>query len=166
MDIFLRPPVACDQFRRHAGGKLQTAGGLRVGGGDVEGVEQLDQLTLVGLIERIAHIGDRVEHATQSRAGHDPKYRLRSGKIVDRDTTAHDGLFNEAFGHARCKRGERLISGGLRLRSGSGGVLPGQNVSMVESGPVPKLREWKVTINSDLGGIARKDFIVFAYCRE
>jgi hypothetical protein len=97
--------------------------------------------------------------------GHDPKYRLRSGKIVDTDTTAHDGLFNEAFGHARCKRGERLISGGLRLRSGSGGVLPGQNVSMVESGPVPKLREWKVTMNSDLGGLARKDFVVFAYCR-
>jgi hypothetical protein len=103
--------------------------------------------------------------ATQSGAGHNPKYRLRSGKIVDRDTTAHDGLFNEAFGHARCKRGERLISGGLRLRSGSGGVLPGQNASMVESGPVPKLREWTVTMNSDLGGLARKDFVVFAYCR-
>jgi hypothetical protein len=106
------------------------------------------------------------DNATQSRTGHDPKYRLRAGKIVDRDTTAHASLFNEAFGHARCKRGERLISGGLRLRSGSGGVLPGQNVSMVESGPVPKLREWKVTMNSDLGGFARKDFVVFAYCRE
>jgi hypothetical protein len=104
-------------------------------------------------------------NAIQSRASHDPRYRLRAGKIVDRDTTAHDGLFNEAFGHARCKRGERLISGGLRLRSGSGGVLPGQNVSMVESGPVPKLREWAVTMNSDLGGLARKDFAVFAYCR-
>jgi len=103
--------------------------------------------------------------ATQSGAGPNPKYRLLSGKIVDTDTTAHDGLFNEAFGHARCKRGERLISGGLRLRSGSGGVLPGQNVSMVESGPVPKLREWAVTMNSDLGGLARKDFAVFAYCR-
>jgi len=71
---------------------------------------------------------------------------------------------NEAFGHARCKRGERLISGGLRLCNGSGGVLPGQNVSVVESGPKPKLREWKVTMNSDLGGLARKDFVVFAYC--
>lgn len=95
---------------------------------------------------------------------HHARYRLRAGKIVDRDTTAHDGAFNEAFGHARCKRGERLISGGLRLRSGGGGVLPGQNVSMVESGPVPKLREWVVTMNSDLGGAARKDFVVFAYC--
>jgi hypothetical protein len=105
-------------------------------------------------------------NATQSRGGHDPKYRLRAGKIVDRDTTAHDGVFNEAFGHARCKRGERLISGGLRLRGLSGGVLPGQNVSMVESGPIPKLREWAVRMNSDLGGLARKDFVVFAYCRR
>lgn len=97
-------------------------------------------------------------------ARHHARYTLRAGKIVDRDTTGHDGAFNEAFGHARCKRGERLISGGLRLRSGVGGVLPGQNVSMVESGPVPKLREWTVTMNSDLGGAARSDFVVFAYC--
>ena len=97
-------------------------------------------------------------------ARHHAHYRLRAGKIVDRDTTAHDGVFNDAEGHARCKRGERLISGGLRLRSGAGGVIPGQNVSMVESGPVPKLREWTVTMNSDLGGAARSDFVVFAYC--
>jgi hypothetical protein len=105
-------------------------------------------------------------NATRSRAGHTPKFRLRAGKIVDRDTTPHDGIFNEAFGHARCKHGERLISGGLRLRSFSGGVLPGQNASMVESGPVPELREWTVRLNSDLGGLARKDFVVFAYCRS
>lgn len=103
---------------------------------------------------------------SQSRAGQDPKYVVRTGKIIDRDTTGHDGIFNEAFGHARCKRGERLISGGLRLRSGGGGILPGQNASMVESGPVPKLREWTVLMNSDLGGFARKDFVVIAYCRR
>jgi hypothetical protein len=91
------------------------------------------------------------------------KLTLRSGKLVDGDTTADDGNFNPATGHADCKRGERLISGGLRLR-GSGGVFPGQHVSMVESGPVPKLRRWFVTLNSDLGGAARKDFVVFAYC--
>jgi hypothetical protein len=104
--------------------------------------------------------------SASASARHHTRYTLRAGKIIDRDTTGHDGAFNEAFGHARCKRGERLISGGLRLRSGSGGVLPGQNVSMVESGPVPKLREWAVTMNSDLGGLARKDFVVFAYCRR
>jgi hypothetical protein len=91
------------------------------------------------------------------------KLSLRSGKIVDADTTAGDGNFNFASGHAACKSGERLISGGLRLRS-DGGVFPGQHVSMVESGPVPKQREWAVTMNSDLGGAARKDFVVFAYC--
>src|SRR6185295_20196600 len=35
---------------------------------------------------------------------------LGLGKIVDTDTTAHDGLFNEAFGHARCKRGVRACA--------------------------------------------------------
>jgi hypothetical protein len=90
------------------------------------------------------------------------KYTLRSGKVVDKDTTAGDGAFNEARGHANCRHGERLISGGVRLRGGS--VFPGQHVSMVESGPVPKQREWTVTMNSDLGGAARQDFVVFAYC--
>lgn len=102
----------------------------------------------------------------QLRPGQHSKFRLRGGKIIDRDSTAHDGVFNEAFGHARCNRGERLISGGLRLRALAGGVFPGQNVSMVESGPVPKFREWTVRMNSDLGGLARKDFVVFAYCRS
>jgi hypothetical protein len=44
-------------------------------------------------------------------------------------------------------------------------VFPGQNISMVESGPVPKFRQWFVSLNSDLGGGARKDFVVFAYCQ-
>ena len=97
------------------------------------------------------------------RIGHG-KFTLRSGKIVDADTTADDGSFNYATGHAQCKRGERLISGGVRLRSGIGSIFPGQHVSLVESGPVPKFRQWFVTLSSDLGGAARKDFVVFAYC--
>lgn len=120
---------------------------------------------VVALLALFLALGGNALGLSVNRSGAGSKYRLRAGKIVDRDTTAHDGVFNEAFGHAQCKRGERLISGGLRLRSFSGGVLPGQNVSMVESGPIPKLREWKVTMNSDLGGLARKDFVVFAYCR-
>lgn len=96
-----------------------------------------------------------------ARPNSSDKYTLRSGKIVDKDTTAGDGSFNVARGHASCKSGERLISGGLRLR---GNVFPGQHVSMVESGPVPKRREWAVAMNSDLGGGARQDFVVFAYC--
>lgn len=103
--------------------------------------------------------------AQASGAGADKlgKLTLRAGKIVDFDDTADDGGFNLAFGHAQCKRGEQLISGGLRLRH-RGGVFPGQHVSLVESGPVPGKRQWFVTMNSDLGGAARKDFVVFAYC--
>jgi hypothetical protein len=108
---------------------------------------------------------ESARNAASASTRHHARYTLRSGKVIDTDTTAHDGLFNEAFGHAQCKHGERLISGGLRLRSGPGSVFPGQNVSMVESGPVPKFRQWFVSFNSDLGGAARKDFVVFAYCR-
>jgi len=92
------------------------------------------------------------------------KLTLRAGKIVDFDNTADDGNFNLATGHAECMRGERLLSGGLRLRH-TGGVFPGQHVSLVDSGPVPRKRQWFVTLNSDLGGAARKAFVVFAYCR-
>lgn len=104
--------------------------------------------------------------SSSGRGHHHAIYRLRAGKIVDRDTTPGDGSFNYASGHAQCKRGERLISGGVRLRSGIGSIFPGQHVSLVESGPVPKFREWFVTMNSDLGGAARDDFVVFAYCRS
>jgi hypothetical protein len=89
--------------------------------------------------------------------------KLRSGRIDDRDTTGGDGVFNFASGHAQCKPGEQLVSGGVRLRATSG-VFPGHHASIVESGPVPNQREWAVTLNSDLGGAARSDFVVFAYC--
>jgi len=104
--------------------------------------------------------------AGSSKAKHHVKYRLRAGKVFDADTTAGDGSFTYAQGHARCKRGERLISGGVRLRGGLGGVFPGQHASIVDSGPVPKNREWGVTMNSDLGGAARQRFVVFAYCKS
>ena len=106
------------------------------------------------------------ERAHASRARHHVRYRLRAGKIVDGDTTAFDGSFNYAVGHAFCKHGERLISGGVRLRGGLGGVFPGQHVALVDSGPAPKRREWGVTLSSDLGGAARKRFVVFAYCKS
>ncbi len=98
------------------------------------------------------------------QAGDLGQLSLRSGSLVDTDTTAGDGSYNYASGHARCKPGERLISGGLRLRPAGGGVFPGQRASLVESGPIPKRSEWAVAMNSDLGGAARKDFVVFAYC--
>lgn len=104
--------------------------------------------------------------AESSRTKHHVRYRLRPGKVFDTDTTAGDGSFNYAVGHAFCKHGERLISGGVRLRGGLGGVFPGQHVALVDSGPAPKKREWGVTLSSDLGGAARQRFVVFAYCRS
>jgi hypothetical protein len=90
--------------------------------------------------------------------------KLRSARVRDTDTTANDGVFNLAYGRARCKRGEQLISGGVRLRD-TGGVFFGpQRVSVVESSPAPRLRQWGVTLNSDLGGAAREKLVVFAYC--
>jgi hypothetical protein len=100
---------------------------------------------------------------TSARRG--GKFKLRFGKLQDTDTTAHDGLFNVARGHATCKRRERLISGGLRLHSGSASFIVG-HFAMVESGPVPRLRQWVVTASSDLGGAARQSFLVVAYCRS
>jgi hypothetical protein len=110
-----------------------------------------------------ASLASPLRAETSARRG--GKFKLRFGKLVDTDTTAHDGVFNYAQGRATCKRRERLISGGLRLHSGSISFIVG-HFSMIESGPVPKLRQWVVTAGSDLGGAARKFFLVVAYCRS
>ena len=98
---------------------------------------------------------------TSARPAHQGKIKLRFGKLVDTDTTAGDGVFNYAKGHANCKRGERLISGGLRLHKGNISVIVG-HFAIVESGPFR--REWLVTASSDLGGAARQNFLVVASC--
>ncbi|HTU13670.1 MAG TPA: hypothetical protein VMF31_00605 [Solirubrobacterales bacterium] len=88
--------------------------------------------------------------------------KLRPGKIRDFDQDAGDGEFHFAGGRARCKRGEKLISGGLRSRR-----TPEQGpirTAMVESGPITKTQQWSVAMYSDLGGDARDQFVVFAYC--
>ncbi len=92
------------------------------------------------------------------------KLALRFGKIVDRDTTPFDGSFFIATGHAICKKGERVISGGVRQMAGSATNI--QHIWLVESGPVPSKRGWYVSMNSDLGGAARKDFLVVANCER
>jgi len=101
---------------------------------------------------------------TADRAGGRGKLTLRLGKIFDRDGTPSDGSFFFATGHAICKRGERVISGGVRELNPPGS--DGQHIWMVESGPVPKKRGWYVQMNSDLGGAARKDFVVVATCER
>lgn len=99
-----------------------------------------------------------------ARAGGRGALTLRFGKLVDRDTTPFDGSFFFATGHAICKKGERVISGGIRQIGGGAGVI--SHIWTVESGPVPKKRGWYVSMNSDLGGAARKDFLVVVTCER
>jgi hypothetical protein len=98
---------------------------------------------------------------TATSSAHHGKIQYRFGKIVDTDTTANDGQFNYAHGHANCKHNERLISGGLRLHHGSITAVVG-HFQTVASGPIK--REWVVTASSDMGGAARADFVVVAAC--
>jgi hypothetical protein len=107
--------------------------------------------------------GSALAQSGQAAARQAPhgKIKLRFGKIVDTDTTANDGQFNYAHGHANCKHNERLISGGLRWHHGSVTAIIG-HFQMVESGPIK--REWRVTASSDMGGAARADFVVVASC--
>jgi hypothetical protein len=102
--------------------------------------------------------------STADRAGGREKLTLRFGKIVDRDTTPFDGSFFFATGHAICKKGERVISGGIRQIAGGAGVI--SHIWTVESGPVSQKRGWYVSMNSDLGGAARSDFVVVANCEQ
>jgi hypothetical protein len=102
--------------------------------------------------------------STADRVGGRGKLTLRFGKLVDRDGTQFDGSFAEAFGHATCNKGERVISGGVRQIAGGGGVI--SHIWTVESEPIPKKRGWYVSMNSDLGGAARKDFLAVATCER
>lgn len=87
---------------------------------------------------------------------------VRTGKVQDRDSTAGDGQFNLAFGRARCKAGERLIGGGTRAKQAplSGPV----RLVEIEQGLVPNENTYTALWHSDLGGAARQDETVFAYC--
>ena len=100
---------------------------------------------------------------TATSSAHHGKIKYRFGKVVDTDTTANDGQFNYAHGHANCKHGERLISGGLRWNHGSISAIVG-HFQTVASGPIK--REWSVTASSDMGGAARADFVVVATCES
>ena len=114
-------------------------------------------------IASAAHRGGPASERASGQQGHRDQYKLRFGKLADTDTTAHDGVFALARGHATCRRRERLIAGGLRLHKGSADFIAG-HFALVESGPVPKMRQWAVTASSDLGGEAHEDFLVVAYC--
>lgn len=88
------------------------------------------------------------------------KFRLRaSGPILDRDATAHDGIYAEAGGRAKCS--ERLITGGSQASEGEAAT---PFMRIVDSGPVQAERSWQVRWASDMGGAAGEDFGVIALC--
>ncbi len=80
------------------------------------------------------------------------KVTLRTGKVTDSDTTAGDGSYSIASGIAKCRRGERVLSGWGVLKSTAGLFGGATKVSEVVSQKVPKQNGWKVVWNSDLGG--------------
>ena len=84
----------------------------------------------------------------------------RSGPILDPDPTAHDGIYTGAGGRAKCKRGERLITGGSS-QTGEAGT---PYMRVVDEGPVPVEQAWRVRWASDMGGAASEDFVVVALC--
>jgi hypothetical protein len=88
-------------------------------------------------------------------------FKLRkSGPILDPDPTAHDGIYTGAGGRAKCKRGERLITGGSS-QTGEAGT---PYMRVVDEGPVPVEQAWRVRWASDMGGAASEDFVVAALC--
>lgn len=88
-------------------------------------------------------------------------FKLRkSGPILDPDPIAHDGIYTGAGGRAKCKRGERLITGGSS-QSGEAGT---SYMRVVDEGPVPVEQAWRVRWASDMGGAASEDFVVVALC--
>lgn len=117
-------------------------------------------VSLGGSAVAVSRSGDQGAERAASRG----KLTLRFGKIFDRDGTPFDGSFFVATGHAICKKGERVISGGVRETNPPGS--DGQHIWVVESGPVPNKRGWYVQMSSDLGGAARKDFAVVATCER
>ena len=92
---------------------------------------------------------------------------VRTGKIIDGDTTYGDGVFQPATGKAFCKGNERVVSGGLRIVS-TAGLFGGPARTMPgEDAPILKRPSgWSVAFGSDLGGLARKDFRVVVVCQR
>lgn len=112
-----------------------------------------------GLGRNSVHSSDIAPGAVKaSDLGH---FQLRrSGPILDPDPTAHDGVYTGAGGRAKCKRGERLITGGSS-QTGEAGT---PYMRVVDEGPVPVEQAWRVRWASDMGGAASEDFVVVALC--
>ncbi len=123
-------------------------------------------IAMIALFASLGGSAFAVSRGAQSsdRAATRGALTLRFGKLIDRDTTPLDGSFFIATGHAICKKRERVVSGGVRQIGGSATNI--QHIWLVETGPVPSKRGWYVSMNSDLGGAARKEFLVVASCER
>jgi hypothetical protein len=98
-------------------------------------------------------------------AGH-PRQVERGGKVIDTDTTAGDGVFNIAYGHASCRRGEKVVRGGADIRTTSGLFGGPVRAAVIASRPAPKQRGWYAAWNSDLGGKGRAVLVVKVVCAK
>lgn len=98
------------------------------------------------------------------RAGARGNLTLRFGKLIDRDTTPLDGSF------VYCDRPRDLQKGRTSRfrRRASDRRLGHQHSAHLASrnGAGPKQGGWYVSMNSDLGGAERKDFLVVAHCER
>lgn len=113
-----------------------------------------------GLGRNSVHSRDIAPGAVQANDLGKFKFR-KAGPIEDRDAVAHDGIYAEAGGRAKCKRGERLISGGSSAISGERAT---PYMRIVDQGPVPAEQAWQVRWASDMGGAAGGEFQVVALC--
>jgi hypothetical protein len=88
------------------------------------------------------HLGGTVLHVTP---------------LIDRDSTAGDGVWTTSTDSAVCRSG-RLLSGGVR----TGQFPPPSAAAVTQTEPRPGNRQWVGSVSTDTGGTAR--FSVVAYC--
>jgi hypothetical protein len=84
------------------------------------------------------------------RAGDLGAVVVRTEPIRDVDAVSGDGVWTPSGNSAPCRRGERLISGGIR----TGDFPAPANVLISQSEPRESKRLWVVSIASDAGGSA------------
>jgi hypothetical protein len=84
------------------------------------------------------------------RAGDLGSVVVRTAPIPDSDPSANDGIWTSSLNSASCRRGERLIGGGVR----TGQAAPGK-VAISQSEPRESKRLWVAMITTDTGGAAR-----------
>ena len=151
-------------------GVALVGGGTAAGSGvaaatAVSSCQQEKRVDLALDVRRIAGVclltnGTATQSARRGRV-------LRTGRIVDTDTTYGDNVFQTASGKAYCKRGEKVITGGLRIVNVSG-LFGGPARTMPgEDGPdLTRPAGWSVVFGSDLGGLARRNFRVVVVCQR